>query len=67
MLCILQVMPCAFGTKWKSGLEPACDRYDLVDCPNGKLIYYLRCSLMFNLYSSIVQFQKSPRNNVEHL
>ena len=34
-------MPCAFGTKWKSGLEPACDRYDLVDCPNGNQTYIL--------------------------
>lgn len=31
-----QSMPCAFGTKWKPGFEPACDRYDLVDCPSDK-------------------------------
>ncbi|XP_060577495.1 uncharacterized protein LOC132734718 [Ruditapes philippinarum] len=31
-----QAMPCAFGTKWKQGFEPACDRYNLVDCPNDK-------------------------------
>ncbi|XP_045168867.2 uncharacterized protein LOC123531719 [Mercenaria mercenaria] len=33
---ISTAMPCAFGTKWKPGLEPSCDRFDLVDCPIDK-------------------------------
>ena len=31
-----QVMPCAFGTFWNTGVEDACERSHKVNCPNGK-------------------------------
>ncbi|KAL4222146.1 hypothetical protein ACF0H5_018186 [Mactra antiquata] len=27
-----QAMSCGFGTMWKAGTDPACDRHDLVEC-----------------------------------